>query len=84
MPGIVRQWTHIALVKKTSLQIQLNCIELQPSINILIWVAWLCNHSELTPFGCLLCYVHGINLHLCSFFLKEFLCDKNLIVLSRI
>jgi hypothetical protein len=75
MPGSVRQWTLVALVKKTSLHltvwrqltdwreqvttwrdlrgllyshsdivcllIQSNCITLQTSINVWIWVAWL-------------------------------------------
>jgi hypothetical protein len=79
MPRSVRQWTLIALVKKTSshfnclkttdglaqagydlrgflyshsdivcLLIQSNFTELQPSINILIWVAWIFDHPVFT------------------------------------
>jgi hypothetical protein len=81
MSSSVRQWTLVALVKKTFLHfdwrqladwrkqvttwrdlrgllyshsdivcllIQSNCIELQPSINILIWVAWLFDHPVHT------------------------------------
>jgi hypothetical protein len=83
MPGSVRQWTLVALVRKTSLHfdcwkttdgleragyniydlrgllyshsgivcllIQSNCIELQPSTKILIWVAWLSDHPVYPP-----------------------------------
>jgi hypothetical protein len=37
-------WILVYSQKYVCLLIQSNCIELQPSINILIWVAWLIDH----------------------------------------
>jgi hypothetical protein len=38
-------YSHSDIVR---LLIKSNCIELQPSVNILIWVAWLFDHSVLS------------------------------------
>jgi hypothetical protein len=38
-------WTLVSHSDIVCLLIQSNCIELQPSINVLIWVAWLFDHS---------------------------------------
>lgn len=64
MPGYVRQWTLIILVKERyssnstverhlmdSSRWHVNYTELQPSINILIWVTWIVDHPDYLYFN---------------------------------